>query len=66
MAKHNYTELPRDIKLSKDLKDFREFAFTEFSILGFNPAEFEKVFQSFCKHTLQKQSDKLRIAADRI
>ena len=62
MAKQTYTELPKGIKLSKDLKEFREYAFSKIS----NPTEFETVFQHFCKLLALEQSDKLKIAADRI
>lgn len=62
MANNNYTELAKGIKLSKDLKDFREFGL----MFSENATEFEQLFQKFCKSQALSQADKLRIAAERL
>jgi hypothetical protein len=61
-ANNNYTNLPKGIKLSKDLKDFREYGL----MFSSDPQDFEKTFQKFCKSLALAQSEKLRIAAERI
>jgi hypothetical protein len=57
-----YSGLPDGIKLSNDLKEFREFALLEF----LSPSEFEKVFSAFCKHKTSTQAEKLKSIAERI
>lgn len=57
-----YTEIPKGIKLSKDLKEFREYCLLKIS----NPSEFETCFQGFCKSVALTQADKLKLAAERI
>lgn len=62
MPKQTYTELPKGIKLSKDLKEFREYCLQQLP----NSSEFETVFQKFCKSQALDQADKLKVAAGRI
>lgn len=62
MSKPTYTDIPKGIKLSKDLKDFREYCLMQLP----NADQFETVFQKFCKSQALAQSDKLKLAAERI
>ena len=62
MSKPTYTKIPKGIKISKDLKDFREYCLQQLP----NPTEFETVFLKFCKSLALAQSDKLKVAAERI
>lgn len=62
MSRQTFTEIPKGIKLSKDLKEFREYCLQQLP----NPSDFETVFQKFCKSQAIAQSDKLKLAAERI
>ena len=64
-----YSGLPEGIKLSTDLKEFREFALLEFLSRNSDPiclSEFEKVFSAYCKHKTSTQAEKLKSIAERI
>lgn len=62
MKKQTYTEIPKGIKISKDLKEFREYCLQQLP----NANEFETTFQKFCRSHALAQADKLKIAAERI